>query len=53
VSFAARVSVPGEAQVELDGEVQVNRAEFGLTWSPLGLASMHNAITVHAVFTKQ
>jgi len=53
VSFAARVSVPGEAQVELDGEVQVNRAEYGLTWSPLGLASLHNAITVHAVFTRQ
>jgi hypothetical protein len=53
VSFAARVSVPGEAQVELDGEVQVNRAEYGLTWSPLGMASMHNAITVHAVFTRQ
>jgi polyisoprenoid-binding protein YceI len=53
VSFAARVSVPGEAQVELDGEIQVNRAEFGLTWSKLGMASVHNTITVHAVFTKQ
>jgi polyisoprenoid-binding protein YceI len=53
VSFAARVSVLGEAQVELDGEIQVNRADFGLTWSLLGMASVHNTITVHAVFTKQ
>jgi polyisoprenoid-binding protein YceI len=53
VSFAARVSGFDEAQVELDGEIQVNRAEFGLTWSKLGMASVHNTITVHAVFTKQ
>jgi polyisoprenoid-binding protein YceI len=52
VSFAARVS-GDEAQVELDAELQVNRADFGLTWNQLGMASMHNTITVHAVFTRQ
>jgi len=53
LSFAARVSSTGEAEVALDGEVRVNRADFGLTWNQLGMASMDNAITVHAVFTKQ
>ena len=52
-SFAARVSVPGGAQVEVDGELQVNRTDFGLTWNQLGMSSVHNTITVHAVFTKQ
>jgi polyisoprenoid-binding protein YceI len=52
-SFAARVSGSDEARVELDGELQVNRTDFGLTWNQLGMSSVHNTITVHAVFTKQ
>ena len=53
VSFAARVSGSDGAQVELDGEIEVNRADFGLTWNQLGMTSMNNTITVHAVFTRQ
>ena len=53
MSFAARVSGFDEAKVELDGELQVNRADFGLTWNQLGMSSVHNTITVHAVFTRQ
>ncbi|MDX6420077.1 MAG: hypothetical protein QOG28_4697 [Trebonia sp.] len=53
VSFAARVSGSDGAQVELDGEIEVNRGDFGLTWNQLGMTSMNNTITVHAVFTKQ
>jgi polyisoprenoid-binding protein YceI len=53
VSFAARVSGIDEAQVELDGEIKVNRTDFGLTWNQLGMSSVHNTITVHAVFTRQ
>ena len=53
VSFAAQVSSVGDAEVSLDGEVQVNRADFGLTWNQLGMSSVHNTITVHAVFTRQ
>jgi polyisoprenoid-binding protein YceI len=52
-SLAVRVSGYDGEHVELDGEIQVNRADFGLTWSQLGMASVHNTITVHAVFTKQ
>ena len=53
VSFPARVSGSDGAQVELDGELQVNRSDFGLTWNQLGMVSVHNTITVHAVFTRQ
>jgi polyisoprenoid-binding protein YceI len=54
VSFDAKVSaVDAAAEVWLDAEVQVNRADFGLTWNQMGMASMDNIITVHAVFTRQ
>ena len=53
VSFDAKVSAVDAAEVWLDAEVQVNRADFGLTWNQLGMASMDNTITVHAVFTRQ
>jgi polyisoprenoid-binding protein YceI len=52
VSFGAKVS-SADGEVTLDGQVQVNRADFGLTWNQMGTASMHNTITVHAVFTRQ
>ena len=53
VSFPARVTVFDGTQVELDGELQVNRSDFGLGWNQLGMVSVHNTITVHAVFTRQ
>ncbi len=50
--FDANVSAtPGE--LRLDAEVPVNRADFGLTYSPLRMAPMNNAIVIHAVFTRQ
>ncbi len=52
LSFPARVSVFGGDEVWLDAEVQVDRADFGLTWNQLGMASMKNTITVHAVFSR-
>ena len=53
VAFDARVSVVSDDEISLDAEVQIDRSDFGLTWSPMGLASMHNTITVHAVFTRR
>jgi polyisoprenoid-binding protein YceI len=53
VSFPARVTVLDGTHVELDGELQVNRSDFGLTWNQLGMVSVHNTITVHAVFARQ
>jgi polyisoprenoid-binding protein YceI len=54
VSFPATVSVSGDgSEVTFDGELHVNRSDFGLNWNQLGMASMHNTITIHAVFTKR
>lgn len=52
LSFDAKFSAFDSGEVRLDGEVQVNRAEFGLTWNQMGMASMNNTITIHAVFTR-
>jgi polyisoprenoid-binding protein YceI len=51
-SFDATVSnVDGE--VWLDGELAVDRADFGMSWNWMGIAAMRNTIVVHAVFTRQ
>jgi polyisoprenoid-binding protein YceI len=52
VSFPAKVSVLGSGEVQFDAAVPVNRADFGLMWNQMGMASMANTITVHAVFRK-
>ena len=51
LSFDADVFIADD-ELWLDGEVRVNRAEFGLTWNRMGMGSMTNVITVHAVFTR-
>jgi polyisoprenoid-binding protein YceI len=51
-SFDAMVS-GADGEVCLEGELQVNREDFGMSWNRLGIASMHNTIEVHAVFTRQ
>ena len=53
LSFAAAVSVPGDDELWLDAEVHVDRADFGLTLSVLGMVSTDNTLTVHAVFTRR
>lgn len=52
LSFTANVSATAD-EVRLDAEFPVNRAEFGLTYSPLGMASLKNTMTIEAVFTRQ
>ena len=51
-SFDAKVSV-ADGEVQLDGKLQVNRRDFGMTWNFIGIAAMDNTIAVHAVFTRQ
>jgi polyisoprenoid-binding protein YceI len=53
LSFDATVAAADGDEVWLDGEVPVNRGDFGLTYSPLRMASLHNAIVIHTVFTRQ
>ncbi|SRR6266581_5949408 len=45
VTFPATVSVVGSGEVRLDAEVHINRADFGLTWNQMGMASMNNTLT--------
>jgi hypothetical protein len=42
-----------DGEVWLDAQVQVDRADFGLTWNVMGLVSRNNTVTIHAVFTKR
>jgi len=51
LSLDAKVSATA-GEVQLDAQVPVNRADFGLTYSPLRMASLNNTITVHALFTR-
>jgi polyisoprenoid-binding protein YceI len=52
LSFDAKVTATA-GEVQLDAEVPVNRGDFGLTYSPMRMASLHNTIVIHAVFTRQ
>jgi polyisoprenoid-binding protein YceI len=52
LSFYAAASVRGMGEIWLDAEVHINRADFGLTWNQMGMASMNNILTIHAVFTQ-
>jgi polyisoprenoid-binding protein YceI len=50
-SFDAIVCA-ADGEISMDGELRVNRADFGLIWNFIGIASMHNTIAVHAVFAR-
>ncbi len=53
LSFDAVACVQGDGEIRLDAEVHINRADLGLTWNRMGLASMHNTLTIHTVFTRR
>jgi polyisoprenoid-binding protein YceI len=53
LSFDAAASAQGDGEIRLDAEVHINRADFGLTWNLMGMASMNNSLTIHAVFTRR
>jgi polyisoprenoid-binding protein YceI len=53
LSFDATASVRGDGEIWLDAQVRINRADFGLTWNLMGVVSMNNTLTIHAVFTRQ
>jgi polyisoprenoid-binding protein YceI len=50
--FDAKVTV-ADGEVVLDGELPVNRSDYGLTWNMMGMAAMKSTIEVHAVFARQ
>jgi polyisoprenoid-binding protein YceI len=53
LSFDAAATVHSDGEIWLDAEVRVNRADFGLTWNLMGMVSMNNTLTIHAVFTQR
>lgn len=53
MTFDGTAALKGDGEVGLDAEVHINRADFGLTWNKLGMVSMANTLTIHAVFTRQ
>jgi polyisoprenoid-binding protein YceI len=50
-SFDATVAVADD-EITLDGELAVDRTDFGLTWNFLGIAAKDSTIAVHATFTR-
>jgi polyisoprenoid-binding protein YceI len=50
--FEATASVSGDAEVWLDAEVRVSRADFGLSWKLDGLTSTTSIVTIHAVLVR-
>jgi len=50
--FESGVSVLADGEIWLDAEVQINRADFGLTWNLMGSMSKQNTLTIHLVFSK-
>ena len=52
VTFTAHIREATGQAVVLIADLQVDRAEFGMTWSPLHMASMTALATVTARFTR-
>ena len=52
ISFPATVTLAGDGEVALDATVHVDRSEFGVSFNQLGMISMKNTVTIHAIFTK-
>jgi len=53
LSFYAAASVRDDGEIWVDAEAIISRAAFGLTWNPMGMTSMNNTLTIHAVFTRR
>ena len=52
VSFTAGVTDAGPDAVTLRAELTIDRSRFGMTWSPLRMASMEAAGSITARFTR-
>jgi len=52
VSFPVTAAMAGDDEISLDATVPVNRKDFGLTFNQMNMMSVHNTVTVHAVFVR-
>ena len=46
------ITMPGDGVVQLECDIVIDRAEFGIDWNRMGVVSMKNTITARAVFTR-
>ncbi len=53
LSFDAAASVQGDAEICLDAEARVNRADFGLTWNLMGMVPVNSTVIIHALFSRR
>jgi polyisoprenoid-binding protein YceI len=51
--FDAAASLQSDGEIWLDAQSHINRADFGLAWNLLGMASVNNTLTIHAVLTRR
>jgi len=52
VTVSGAVSANGTDEISLDAELPVNRGQYGISFNQLGMMSLDNVITIHAVFAK-
>ena len=52
VTVSGAVSATGADENSVDTEVPVNRGDYGISFNQLGMMSLDNIITIHAVFAK-
>jgi polyisoprenoid-binding protein YceI len=52
VTFDARLTAATAERVTVDGRMAVDRSRFGMTWSPLKMASSIALLVIHARFVK-
>jgi polyisoprenoid-binding protein YceI len=52
VTVSGAVSANGTDEISLNAELPVNRSQYGMSFNQLGMMSLDNIITIHAVFTK-
>ena len=52
VTVSGAVSANGTDEISLNAELPVNRSQYGMSFNQLGMMSMDNVITIHAVFAK-
>jgi polyisoprenoid-binding protein YceI len=52
VTVSGTVAAHGADEISLDAELPVNRGDYGMSFNQLGMMSLDNTITIHAVFAK-
>jgi polyisoprenoid-binding protein YceI len=53
LTVPVQISSPTPDALVVDTEVLIDRADYGITTSPLGMASTKNVVAVRAVFTRE